>query len=115
MAARWEQTRQAMGREAVVLVLHDTSELDYSSHRRLKGIGQIGNERGRGLLQHNSLAVVPQPRRVLGLAYQQLKVRQPAPEGENTTQRKQRRRESGLWLEVFPAGLGVHAHAPSAG
>ncbi len=103
MAPHWEQTRQAMGREALVLVLHDTSELDYSSHRRLKGIGQIGNERGRGLLQHNSLAVVPQPRRVLGLAYQQLKVRQPAPEGENTTQRKQRRRESGLWLEGFQA------------
>src|SRR5262249_43990940 len=51
----------------------------------------------------NSLAVVPEPRRVLGLAYQQLRMRQPAPEGESTYQRKRRPRESDLWLEGFRA------------
>jgi hypothetical protein len=93
----WEQTRQAMGRAPLVLVLHDTTELDYSSHRHLAGAGQIGNEHGRGFLQHNSLAVVPRPRQVLGLAYQQLTVRRPAPAGESTYQRKRRERESELW------------------
>lgn len=97
----WEQTRQAMGRHALVLNLHDTTELDYSSHPRLTGVGQIGNENGKGFLQHNSLAVLPQPRQVLGLSYQQLRVRQPAPEGESTYQRKRRPRESDLWLEGF--------------
>jgi len=99
----WEQTRQAMGRQRLVLILHDTSELDFSSHRRLTGVGQIGNERGKGFLQHNSLAVVPKPHQVLGLAYQQLRVRQPAPPGERPDQRKQRSRESDLWYEGFRA------------
>jgi hypothetical protein len=103
MSPHWEQTRQAMRREPVVLTVHDTTELDYSSHRRLTGVGQIGNEHGKGFLQHNSLAVVPRPRRVLGLAFQQLRVRRPAPAGESTYQRKRRRRESDLWLEGFRA------------
>jgi hypothetical protein len=85
------------------LVLHDTTELDYSSHPHLAGAGQIGNEHGRGFLQHNSLAVVPRPRQVLGLAYQQLKVRQPAPAGESTYQRKRRARESELWQHGIQA------------
>jgi hypothetical protein len=99
----WEQTRQSMRCHPLVLVLHDTTELDFSSHRKLTGLGQIGNEFGRGLLQHNSLAVLPAPRQVLGLAYQQLKARQPAPVGENTTQRKKRPRESDLWPDGFRA------------
>jgi len=103
MSPHWQQTREAMGRQPLVLIVHDTSELDFSSHHRLTGIGQIGNEHGKGFLQHNSLAIVPQPRQVLGLAYQQLKVREPAPEGESTYQRKRRPRESDLWLEGFRA------------
>ncbi len=99
----WEQTRQVMGRQALVLILHDTTELDFSSHPHLAGVGQIGNENGKGFLQHNSLAIVPQPRQVLGLAYQQLKVRQPAPEGESAYQRKRRPRESELWQEGIRA------------
>lgn len=99
----WEQTRQAMGQHTLVLIVHDTSELDYSSHPKLKGAGQIGNENGKGFLQHNSLAILPQTRQVLGLAYQQLKVRQPAPEGESTYQRKRRPRESELWQQGFRA------------
>lgn len=105
MGPHWEQTRQAMGRQPLVLILHDTTELDFSAHRKLTGVGQIGNENGKGFLQHNSLAVLPQPRQVLGLAYQQWQVRQPAPEGESTYQRKRRRRESALWLEGF-RGVG---------
>src|SRR5436190_17850547 len=75
------QTRQAMRQQPLVLVLHDTSELDFTRHKCLQGIGQIGNEFGRGFLQHNSLAVLRKPRQVLGLAYQQLCVRRPAPQG----------------------------------
>lgn len=103
MEPHWELTRQAMRQQPLVLIVHDTSELDFSSHPQLRGMGQIGNENGKGFLQHNSLAIVPQPRQVLGLAYQQLKVRQPAPTGESTYQRKRRPRESDLWLE----GIGA--------
>ena len=43
----------------LVLLVHDTTELDYTSHSALVGRGPIGNHRGSGFLQHNSLAVVP--------------------------------------------------------
>lgn len=92
-----EQTRQAMGQYPLVLILHDTSELDFTSHLALRGSGPIGNDRGTGFLQHNSLAVLPNPRQVLGLAHQQLRVRKPAPHKETTQARKKRDRESLMW------------------
>jgi len=64
----WQQTRQAMARAPLVLILHDTTVLDFTSHPALQGAGPIGDGKGRGFLQHNSLAVVPEPRQVLGLA-----------------------------------------------
>ncbi len=101
----WQQTRQAMSQQPLVLILHDTTELDYSSHPHLAGRGQIGNAFGTGFLQHNSLAVLPQPQQVLGLAFQQWRVRQPAPDGETAYQRKRRQRESDLWADGF-RGVG---------
>src|SRR5947209_17443126 len=47
----WQQTRQAMGQHPLVLILHDTTELDYSHRRHLTGIAQIGNAGGTGLFQ----------------------------------------------------------------
>src|ERR1700686_2257979 len=49
MQPHWERTRDAMAKEPLVLILHDTTELDYTSHPKLTGVGQIGNEWGRGL------------------------------------------------------------------
>jgi hypothetical protein len=99
----WQQTRQAMEQHALVLILHDTSEMDFTDHSALRGAGPIGDGKGRGFLQHNSLAVIPAPRQVLGLAYQQLRVRREAPAEERSATRKKRERESEMWLE------GVHA------
>jgi hypothetical protein len=111
MGPHWDQTRRAMGQYPVVLVVHDTTELDYSTHRALTGVGQIGNQRGRGLLRHNSLAVVPGTRQVLGLAYQQLAAREAAPAGESAYRRKRRPRESDLW----PAGFRAPGRPPAGG
>jgi hypothetical protein len=102
-ASHRELTRQAMGQHELVLILHDTTELDFTDHPTLEGTGPIGDGRGRGFFQHNSLAVVPKPRQVLGLAYQQFRVRQKAPAGEHTQKRKRRRRESEWWLEGITA------------
>lgn len=99
----WQQTRSAMAKHSVVLILHDTSELDFTEHTALEGVGPIGKGTGRGFLQHNSLAVLPQPRQVLGLAYQQLHIRQEAPKKEHTSKRKLRDRESQLWLRGIEA------------
>jgi Transposase DNA-binding/Transposase Tn5 dimerisation domain len=102
----WTQTFQAMSHEPLVLIVHDTTELDFTGHAALRGAGPIGNGSGRGFLQHNSLAIVPQNRQVLGLAYQQLRVRQEAPKEESSSQRKRRSRESELWVQGIK-GVGV--------
>ena len=99
----WEQTRRAMAELPVALVVHDTTELDFTSHHALRGAGPIGDDNGRGFLQHNSLAFSPDGSRLLGLAYQQVKVRQPAPKDETSHARKRRARESDMWLEGIRA------------
>jgi hypothetical protein len=84
-----------------LLVLHDTTELDYTSITSLgEGIGPIGNGSRRGYLCHHSLVVDPQERRVVGLASQILHVREPAPANETREQSRRREsRESRLWLQ----------------
>jgi hypothetical protein len=98
-----ELTRQALARAPLALILHDTTELDFTTHHALTGTGPVGDGGGRGFLQHNSLAVLPQPRQVLGLAFQQLSVRRPAPPGDNSQRRKKRDRESALWRQGIAA------------
>jgi len=99
----WQLTRQEMAKHAVVLILHDTTEMDFTEHSALQGAGPIGDGNGRGFLQHNSLAVVPEPKQVLGLAYQQWSIRKEAPKNEHTSTRKRRDRESQLWLRGIEA------------
>jgi Transposase Tn5 dimerisation domain len=57
------------------------------------------------------LAIVADTRQILGLAYQQLTTRTPAPEGETRTERLHRDRESQLWERgirgVGPAPAGA--------
>src|SRR5260221_14146957 len=53
-------------------MVQDITELDYSSHTATEGLGPIGDHRGRGLLVHNTLAIEPSSRQVIGLAYQQV-------------------------------------------
>ena len=50
----WQQTRLEMGKQGLVLILHDTSEMDFTEHTALQGIGPIGDGKGRGFLQHNN-------------------------------------------------------------
>lgn len=92
-------TRRGMAQAAgagagVVLLVHDTTEVDYSAHRATTGLGPIGNQRGRGLLLHTTLAVLPDTRQVLGVAHAQVVLRVP-----HAKRRKdgQRSAEAKLW------------------
>jgi hypothetical protein len=77
----WEQTRQAAAQEKVVLFAQDTTELDFTHHPTKQGLGPIGNGKGRGLLLHSTLAIVPgETPQVLGLAHQQALLRRPTPQ-----------------------------------
>lgn len=92
-----------------VLVVHDTTELDFSGHRALADqLGPIGNGGGRGLLCHNSLAVDSRTGQLLGLVAQQLHVRVAVGKNEPRAAKRDRAsRESRLWAnaldEIGPA------------
>ena len=95
-----------------ILLIHDTTELDYTSITSLEGLGQIGNGHGRGYECHNTLAVHAPTRAVIGLAGQILHRRDRAPEGETRRALRDRpTRESRLWRRgseaVGPAPAGA--------
>jgi hypothetical protein len=106
------RTRRRMTRPDPVLIVHDTSMLDFTSHPALHPhIGPIGDGDGRGILQHNSVAFAPRTHELLGLAYQQMELRVPRPEHETRSRRRKREaRESHLWADgvtgVGPAPEG---------
>jgi hypothetical protein len=92
-----ERMRQSSG---PTLVLHDTTELDYSGLKSITDLGSIGNGGGRGYLCHNSLAFDPGRREVIGLAHQILHRRQRVGRKEGVKAKRTRlNRESRLWLQ----------------
>ncbi len=101
LAAHREAVLRAISqRQSTVLVLHDATELDFTTHESLTELGQIGNGNRRGYIAQNSLAVDPQTRRVLGLCNQVLHRRDTVAEDETLAQKREREsRESLLWLQ----------------
>src|SRR5881275_2483591 len=91
------QTREEASKQQQVLLIQDTTEVDYQQHPTTTGLGPIGNGSHHGYLLQSVLAVVPESREVLGLIHQEPFLRQPAPKGETKRQRAQRERESQVW------------------
>lgn len=100
-------TWQRMGDcEDVVLILQDTTMLDYTTIGSLRDeLGIVGKGRhARGYLCHNSLAITATSRQVLGLAHQILFCREEVPPGETRAQGRTRQgRESRLWTQASQA------------
>lgn len=92
-AGTLERMREQAG---PVLIVHDTTELDYSGLTTID-LSPIGNGHGSGYLCHNSLAVTPGGE-ILGLANQIL-FRRPRPPRKETKSASAKRpgRESRLW------------------
>src|SRR6266480_7496436 len=104
MRPHLHQTRQQANASAVVLLVQDTTDIDLSHRRKISGVGQIGNERGRGFFVQTVLAVCPQTQEVLGCLAQEPFVRIPAPEGEHRHQRlKREERETDVWMRQVQA------------
>ncbi len=101
----WQRTREeAESHPAPVLFLNDTTQVDFTKHRRAKGLGPIGDGNGQGFLLHSALGIgtgeVPD---VLGVMHQSLYCRKPKRKGETRAQRKARKRESQKWPETINA------------
>lgn len=97
-SGHWGLTRRLAVEHQRVLLVQDTSCLDFSRHGAAEGLGPIGDNKGRGFMMHSTLCVNPVGSgEVLGLAYQMLFCRQPTPEQETRAERRRRDRESEIW------------------
>jgi hypothetical protein len=112
LAPHCQYTHQRMQQSTgTVLVLHDTTELDYSGLQSIHDLGPIGGGLNRGLLCHNSLAFDPQRHEVLGLAHQILQQRRRVGRQESVRSKRERRdRESRLWVDGVTAVGAPPAH-----
>jgi hypothetical protein len=110
--AQTRRSIEALG-SGTVLLLHDATELDYSSKKSLAGrLGQIGQGTRQGYICHNSLAVRADTNETLGLCSQILHHRAKVSKNEKAWQKRQRQdRESRLWVNGAkssgPAPAGV--------
>jgi hypothetical protein len=107
-ASRQHTLMRVAACQGPVLVVHDATELDYTSLKSLAGdLGQIGKGLSRGYICQNVLAVEADTGEVLGLLDQILHHRVEVPDNETLTEHRQRKtRESLLWLrgtEHLPA------------
>ena len=87
------QCRAEAARHPIVLMVHDDTTLDFSTHRRLQGAGRVGDDHGTGFLAHSCLAVLPSGE-TLGLAHQTIWARSPKGVTRPT-------RESAVWAETI--------------
>ncbi len=109
MQPHLQQTREQATSSPVILLVQDTTDIDLSHRRKISGVGQIGNERGRGFFVQTVLAVRHQTREVLGCMAQEPFVRIPAPQGEQRHQRRKREeRETDVWMRQVSA-IGMPA------
>jgi hypothetical protein len=57
LAPHWQQVRSLCSGPGRYLLIEDTTVLDFSSHKELRGAGRIGDDRGRGFNLHTTLAL----------------------------------------------------------
>lgn len=97
-----QQVRLLCTSHPAVLAIEDGSELDFSGHPSVSGLGFIGDGHGRGLLQHSTLAVTTDGH-LLGILHQIWWRRTRTPKGETRRQRQARATESDLWADSIRA------------
>lgn len=113
LAPHYECVRQRIAAVAGdVLLIHDTTELDYTGLDSVAGdLGTLGGKGQRREFQcHHSLAVAASSREVLGLTSQIMYCRQDVPKNEKREQgRRKPERESRLWRRGCETSPGPSA------
>jgi hypothetical protein len=116
-ASHRQQTLETARQASVVLLVEDTTELDYTAHPSKTHLGPIGNGRGQGLLLHSTLAVIPDTRQVVGLAHLQVVRRQPTPPSRPHWTRSAEGRvwEASAWAVGRPPAEAIWVHVSDRG
>jgi hypothetical protein len=100
LAPHTAQTRQAATGDTVLLV-QDTTTLDFSTHPASADLGPIApSHHGHGLFVQAVFAVRPADRLPLGVLAAEAFGRTPAPAGESRLARTRRARESDIWGQL---------------
>jgi hypothetical protein len=97
-----QRVRAQCATHSVILAIQDGSELDFTSHRSVEGLGFVGGGLGQGLLQHSTLAASASGD-LLGVLHQIWWKRTLTPEGETRRERQARSTEASLWAESIRA------------
>jgi hypothetical protein len=100
----WQQTRKTASKRKRVLVIGDTTEMDFGRMRTISGVGPTGNGSGKGFLLHNAMMVDADNEEILGMGGQTIHLRKKKRKGtkkENASQRLKRARESQVWGTVI--------------
>ena len=97
----FELTRQRCGQQRHVLLIEDTTEVNFNHRAEIAGLGMLQHEKHQGFLLHSALAVDAASDEVLGLAAQTIRHRRRV-KREHANRRLQREdRESRLWGDVI--------------
>src|SRR6266567_642503 len=94
-----EATAQRCAGLGRVLAVQDTTDLDYTSHPKLAGVGPLETQRRRGLFVHSTLAV-GEDGVARGLLHQQIWARDEAETGKRARRHERpiEGKESSKWL-----------------
>jgi len=111
--------RQALSQRAHqcdgdLLLLQDTTELDYSTHKALHGSGPISDKSRRGFFLHNRLLVAEEAGLVLGICSAQAWARDDAEHGKKARRKLLpiEEKESMRWLDGYDDACVLAAQLP---
>ncbi len=113
LASHQDEVRQRLKGNRILLHIQDTTELDYTRHKTLKGIGPLSDLSRRGVLAHCEYVLqgdgVP-----LGLWHSHMWVRSDEEHGQSDLRKQQaiEEKESYRWLEASRRACELRALCP---
>ena len=104
LAAHRDATVERMRSETLVVVANDTTNLDFTNHDSVEGLGYLDAKSRRGLMAHTAVAVSPDGL-MMGVLHQDLWARLPEEMGKakKRAQRPIEEKESRKWLDALDA------------
>jgi hypothetical protein len=113
LAPHFAATVQRMQEHPVVLLVQDSSELDYTGKEAIAGLGPLNWVERQGMFCHVSLAVTPQ-RLSLGLVEAQFWAHAPGPPRKNRTRKHTPidQKQSGRWLRSYQRACELAGKLP---
>lgn len=111
LTPHYEATLERIKKEKVVLILQDTTEIDFSGRKSLSEVGYLGNERKKGFYLHPNLAVTPE-KLCLGLINIEILQRKELGIRGQRKSKPIEEKESYRWLKGYEAANQIALKTP---